>query len=128
MKVDLSEIVATDLNAEQVEALIDAALETFLTAEEGSPEYEQALDALYLAAQADDIVLDEALLAIPLLGNVAQGLTDALNFMSNVGSDMSPEKRKEAKKIVVTAIVATQVALTASVVATATTSAPTRKP
>jgi uncharacterized protein YoxC len=144
MDVDLSEIVATDLTEAQAEALVEAALEVFLTAEEGSPEYEQALDALFTAAQQDDIVLDPAIAAIPLLGNAVQGLTDALNFMSNVGADMSPETREESEKVVVSAIVAGQVAqmaLSASVVINAGTptpsapaaptsapSAPTRKP
>jgi hypothetical protein len=109
-KIDLTAIVATDLSPAQADALVEAAMETFQTAEKGSAEYEQALDALMVAAKQDDIVVDPAIAAIPLLGNAVQGLTDALNFMSNVGADMSPQTREESGKIVVSAVVAGQVA------------------
>jgi hypothetical protein len=113
MQVDFDQIVATDLSEAQVEAIIEAALEIFETAEEGSPEYEQALEALFLAAEADDIILDEALAAIPLLGDVLGGATELVNFLGNAGADMSPETREESEKVVVTAIVAVQAALSA---------------
>ena len=113
MQVDLEQIVATELSEAQVEALIEAALETFETAEQGSPEYEQALEALFVAAQADDIVLDEALAAIPLLGDVLGGATELINFLGNAGADMSPQVREDSEKIVVTAVVAVQAALSA---------------
>jgi hypothetical protein len=113
MQVDLEQIIATDLSEAQVEALIEAALETFETAEQGSPEYEQALEALFVAAQADDIVLDEALAAIPLLGDVLGGATELVNFLGNAGADMSPQVREDSEKIVVTAVVAVQAALSA---------------
>jgi hypothetical protein len=113
MQVDLEQIVATELSEAQVEALIEAALETFETAEQGSPEYEQALKALFVAAQADDIVLDEALAAIPLLGDVLGGATELINFLGNAGADMSPQVREDSEKVVVTAIVAVQAALSA---------------
>ena len=113
MQVDLEQIVATDLSEAQVEALVEAALETFETAEQGSPEYEQALEALFVAAQADDIVLDEALAAIPLLGDVLGGATELINFLGNAGADMSPQVREDSEKVVVTAIVAVQAALSA---------------
>jgi hypothetical protein len=113
MQVDLEQILATDLSEAQVEALIEAALETFETAEQGSPEYEQALKALFVAAQADDIVLDEALAAIPLLGDVLGGATELINFLGNAGADMSPQVREDSEKIVVTAVVAVQAALSA---------------
>ena len=113
MQVDFDQIIATDLSEAQVDAIIEAALEIFETAEEGSPEYEQALEALFLAAEADDIVLDEALAAIPLLGDVFGGATELVNFLGNAGADMSPETREESEKVVVTAIVAVQAALSA---------------
>jgi hypothetical protein len=113
MQVDLEQIVATELSEAQVEALVEAALETFETAEQGSPEYEQALEALFVAAQADDIVLDEALAAIPLLGDVLGGATELVNFLGNAGADMSPQVREDSEKIVVTAVVAVQAALSA---------------
>ena len=113
MQVDLEQIIATDLSEAQVEALIEAALETFETAEQGSPEYEQALEALFVAAQADDIILDEALAAIPLLGDVLGGAIELVNFLGNAGADMSPQVREDSEKVVVTAIVAVQAALSA---------------
>jgi hypothetical protein len=113
MQVDLEQIVATDLSEAQVEALIEAALETFETAEQGSEEYVQALEALFVAAQADDIVLDESLAAIPLLGDVLGGATELVNFLGNAGADMSPQVREDSEKIVVTAVVAVQAALSA---------------
>ena len=113
LNIDLDQIEATDLSEAQVEALVEAALEVFETAEPGSEEYEQALDALFLAAEADDIVLYEALAAIPLLGDVLGGATELVNFLGNAGADMSPEVREDSEKVVVTAIVAVQAALAA---------------
>ena len=113
MQVDLEQIVATELSEAQVEALIEAALETFETAEQGSEEYTQALEALFVAAQADDIVLDEALAAIPLLGDVLGGATELVNFLGNAGADMSPQVREDSEKVVVAAVVAVQAALSA---------------
>ena len=113
MSVDLNEIVATELTVEQAEALIEAALEVFETAEPGSEEYEQALEALFVAAQQDDIVLDESLAAIPLIGDVLGGATELINFLGNAGADMSPQVREQSEKIVVTAVVAVQAALSA---------------
>ena len=102
MSVDLTKVDPTELTAAQADQLVTAALETFETATEGSPEYQQALGALYLAAQQDDIVLDPALAAIPGL----QAAAELINFFGNAGADMSPKKRAESKKIVVTAVVA----------------------
>ena len=113
MQIDLEEIIATDLTEDQAEALIEAALEVFETAEQGSEEYVQALEALFVAAQQDDIVLDEALAAIPLLGDVLGGATELVNFLGNAGADMSPQVREDSEKVVVTAVVAVQAALSA---------------
>jgi hypothetical protein len=113
MQVDLEQIDPTELSEAQVEALIDAAMKTFETAEKGSPEYAQALAALFLAAQADDIVLDQSLAAIPLLGDALGSAVELINFLGNAGADMSPEVREDSEKIVVTAIVAVQAALSA---------------
>jgi hypothetical protein len=108
--IDLKEIVATDLSPQQAEALKEAALETFETAEKGSAAYEQALDALYIAAAADDIVISPELAAIP----GAAALVDAINFMSNVGADMAPAVREESEKVVVAAVVAGNAAIAAA--------------
>jgi hypothetical protein len=113
MSVDLTQIVATDLTKEQAEALMAAAFETFETAEQGSEQYNQALVALFVAAQQDDIVLDESLAATPLLGDVLGGATELINFLGNAGADMSPAVREDSEKVVITAIVAVQAALSA---------------
>lgn len=131
--IDLSEIVTADLTEAQAEALVEAALETFETAEAGSPEYEQALEALFVAAQADDIEVDPELAAVPVLGAAAVALADAVNFMGNVGSDMSPEVRELAEKQVVVAVVAVGAAVQAatgaatSAAVAAASSSPSRK-
>ncbi len=113
MSVNLEEIVPTELTAEQAEALVEAALAVFETAEQGSEEYEQALEALMVAAQQDDIVLDESLAAVPLLGDALEGAVELVNFLGNAGADMSPQVRETSEKVVVTAIVAVQAALSA---------------
>jgi tetratricopeptide (TPR) repeat protein len=121
MEVNLEEVDPTELTEAQAEQLVEAALETFLTAEEGSPEYEQALDALYLAAEQDDIELPEELAAIPGLA----GAVEVLNFLGNAGADMSPKVREESEKVVVTAVVAVGAAVasaTGAATAAATTS------
>jgi hypothetical protein len=111
---DPSTIDPSTLSTEEVTALQEAAFETLATAEQGSPEYEQALEQLWVAAEADDLEVDEALAAIPLLGNAAVALTDAINFVGNVGADMSPKVREESKKIVVSAVVAVGAAVSAA--------------
>ena len=113
MAIDLEKIVPTDLSEAQVEALIEAALETFETAEQGSEEYVQALEALFVAAQADDIILDESLAAIPLLGDVLGGALEAFNFLGNAGADMSPQVREQSEKTIIAAVVVAQIALSA---------------
>ena len=99
-----------DLTAQEIVQIMSEAYETLNTSEQGSAEYEEALDALFFVAEADDIVLDEELLAIPLVGNIAQGLTDLINFAGNVGSDISPEVRESAKKTIVAAVIVGQIA------------------
>ena len=120
MEVNLEEVDPTELTEEQAEQLVEAALETFLTAEEGSPEYEQALDALYLAAEQDDIELSEELAAIPGLA----GAVEVLNFLGNAGADMSPKVREESEKVVVATVVAAGAAIQSAAAAASTASAP----
>ena len=117
MEVDLAQIDGTDLTLEQAEALIEASLEILETAEQGSQEYEQALDALYLASQQDDIVLDEELASIPLLGDALAGAIDLVNALGNAGSDMSPQVRETSEDVVVAAVIAGQVATVATMAA-----------
>jgi len=111
---ELTDIVPSELTEEQVEQLQEAAYEVLETAEEGSPEYEEALDALFIAAQADDIEVPEELAAIPVLGTLAVGLTDAVNFVGNVGADMSPKAREAAEKQVLVSVVAVGAAVQAA--------------
>jgi hypothetical protein len=113
MQVDLSQIVGTDLTVVQAKALIEAALAVFETAEQGTPEYQQALDALFLAAQQDDIVLDEALAAIPLLGDALSSAVELINFLGNAGADMSPQVREQSEKTIIAAVIVAQIALSA---------------
>jgi hypothetical protein len=106
LPVNVETVDPQSLTPTQAEELKAVANEILETAEQGSPEYEEALTALFVVAQADDIVVDEELAAIPVLGATVVALTDALNFMGNAGADMSPKVREESKKIVVTAVVA----------------------
>jgi len=113
-EIDLSTINPTELTEEQADLLVEAALETFETAEQGSPAYEQALDALALAAQQDDIVLDESLASIPGVGAAAQAVVAVFNIVGNVGADISPKVRKKAQEVVVTTLVVGQIAQNAA--------------
>jgi len=124
----LENIVPTNLTEEQVAVLVSIALETFETAEQGSPEYEAALDLLLVAAQADDIVLNEELAAIPLIGNVAGAAVEVFNALGNAGADMSPQVREQSEKVVIAAVIVGQIALTATSAATSAAAAAARKP
>lgn len=110
MEVNLAEVDPTELTEAQAEQLVEAALVAFETAVEGSPEYEQALDALYLAAEQDDIVVDEELANAPVIGAAVVALADAINFLGNIGADISPKVREESKKVVVGVVVVGQIA------------------
>jgi hypothetical protein len=123
LTTDLSKVDPTEMTPEQADQLKEAALEVFETAEEGSEAYEQALDALYLAAEQDDIVLDPALAAIPGLA----AATELVNFLGNAGADMSPKKREESQKVVVTAVVAAGAAIQSAAAAAATASGGTNR-
>jgi outer membrane biosynthesis protein TonB len=117
---NVSEINPQELTTAQAEELKTEAVAILETSEQGSPEYEQALEALFVVAQADDIVLSEELAAIP----GAEALIGAINFMGNVGADMSPKVREESKKVVVTAVVAVGAAVNAATGAALTAAAP----
>ena len=124
LPVDVATVDPQSLSEEQVAELISVANEILNNSEQGSPEYEQALEALFVAAQADDIEVNEELAAVPVLGATIVALADAINFMGNVGSDMSPKVREESKKIVVTAVVAVGAAVNAATGAALTAAAP----
>jgi hypothetical protein len=88
------------------------------TVEPVPPTTEEVLDELWAEATQDDIVISEEIATIPVLGSAIVALADAINFVSNVGADMTPEVREQSEKVVVSAIIVTQVATQA--VATAT--------
>ena len=120
---NLIETAPEDLTDAQVEQLVEAALVVFETAEQGSPAYEQALEALTVAAEADDPEISAELAAIPLLGDVAGAALEVFNNLGNVGADMAPAVREEAEKTVIASVIATGAAVNA--VAAAATAAST---
>jgi hypothetical protein len=116
---NLIETAPEDLTDAQVEQLVEAALVVFETAEQGSPAYEQALEALAVAAEADDAELPSELAAIPLLGDVAGAALEVFNNIGNVGADMAPAVREEAEKTVIATVIAAGAAINAVQSATA---------
>jgi hypothetical protein len=123
-QVDLQAVDPIQLTSEQATQLKEAALVVFETATEGSPEYQQALDALYLAAEQDDIVVDPGIANIPGVGQAAVALANIANLFGNAGADMSPKVREKSKKIVITAVVAVGAAVNAATGAALMASAP----
>jgi hypothetical protein len=121
-------IVPTSLTEEQAEVLVSVALAAFETAEQGSEEYEQALDLLLVAAQQDDVVLDEELAAIPLVGNIAGAAVDTFNALGNAGADMSPEVREDSEKVVIASVIVANIAITATQAAASAAVAAARRP
>lgn len=122
MPISIPEVPSLDellneekISIEQAEVLQEMAFEILETAEKGSEEYEAALEALALAATADDIVLDEELAAIPVVGAIAESLVDLINFADNVGVDMAPETRERAEETVIAAVIVGQIAQVASI-------------
>ena len=73
-------------------------------------QYQAVLDNLMTEAQADDIQVPENIASIPLLGDTAVALINAFNFVGNIGADMSPKVRKQAKQTLVSAVIVTQIA------------------
>jgi hypothetical protein len=120
LPVNIETVDPATLSNEQVAELISVANEILNNSEQGSAEYEEALEALFVAAQANDIELSEELAAIPGLS----AAVDAINFIGNVGADMSPKVREESEKVVVTAIVAVGAAVNAATGAALTAAAP----
>lgn len=117
--VDPATLNPAELTTAQVAELTAVAIETLSTAEQGSPAYEQALEQLLVVAEADDAELPEALASVPLLGNVASAVLDAFNSVGNIGADMSPKQREQAKKEVVATIAIGQAVMSAGLVGSA---------
>ncbi len=121
---NIDSINPADLSEAEAAQLVEVANEIFATAEPGSPEYSQALEALAIAAEADDAELPEELAAIPLIGDVAGAALEVFNNVGNIGADMSPQVREKAEQTVIASVIAAQAAIaavaTASSVATST--------
>lgn len=73
-------------------------------------EHQALMNELMHEAQADDIQVPENIASIPLLGDTAVAVINALNFVGNVGADMTPAVRHKAKQEVVAAVIVTQIA------------------
>jgi hypothetical protein len=125
---ELATVVPQQLTQEQQTLITEAAIETFQTAEQGSPEYQAALDALLVVAQADDIVVDEELAAIPLIGNAAVAAAEVFNALGNAGADMSPQVREQSEKVVIASVIVANIALTATSAATSAAAVAARRP
>ena len=119
---DVDSIDPKSLTEEDLLILAKIVEEIFANYEPGSEEYQAALDVLMIIAQSDDLELPAELAAIPLLGDVAGVLLDVINSLGNVGSDMSPQVRETAEKIVVVAVVVTQIVAVTAIGAMASTS------
>lgn len=122
-----ADIDPQSLTSADVALLIETANAILETASPGSPEYAQALAQLFVAAQADDIVVDQQIASIPVFGATVVALTDAINYLGNVGADMSPKVRATAKKEVIAAVIVTQVATGAVAMASISSSASIRR-
>jgi hypothetical protein len=115
-QIDPSKIDPQTLTASEVVALTQAAIETLAVAEPSSPEYQMALDQLMIVAESDDPELPSELANIPLVGSVASAVLDAFNNIGNIGADMSPKQRKQAKKQVLVSIAVGQAVMSAGLV------------
>jgi hypothetical protein len=110
VKLDLKAVDPETISPVQQAVITQEAFAVLATAEQGSPAYAEALEALAVVAEADDPELPAELAAIPLLGDVAGAVMDTFNNLGNLGADISPKVRKEAKTIVVSSVVVSQIA------------------
>ena len=118
LPVDLEAINPEALSDKEIEELVVAAEAVLSTAEQGSPAYEKALEALAIAAQADDPQLPEALASIP----GAAAVLETFNALGNVGADMAPAVREEAEKTIIASVIAAGAAVNATMAASMSTS------
>ena len=114
-------LLGVDLSSQRIDPgqlteIRNAVEQAFEDTEKGSEEYEQALEALAVIAEADDAELPEELAAIPVLGAVASEVLNVFNDLGNVGADMAPEQRERAEETVVAAVIVGQVAQVAAAV------------
>lgn len=121
LPVDLKTLDPESLSDKDVEQLVLAAEAILVTAEQGSPAYEQALEALAVAAIADDPKLPAEFATIP----GAAAVLETFNALGNIGADMAPAVREEAEKTVIASVIATGAAVNATVAAATTAAAST---
>ena len=124
----VKDVKPSELTSAQINILSEAAVETLSTAEQGSQEYQQALEVLAVIAEADDQELPQELAAIPLLGDAAGAVLEVFNDLGNIGADMAPQQREKAEETVIAAVIVGQVAQVATAAAaSASVAASTRK-
>ena len=105
----LTTIDPQSLTTSDIAKLTEATNAVFDNSSQGSAEYNQALQALAVIAQADDPVLPTELAAIPGAAAVLQ----TFNNLGNVGADISPKVREQAKKTVIASVIAAGAAVQA---------------
>ena len=110
IKIDLKTVDPETISPVQQAVITQEAFAVLATAEQGSPAYEQALEALAVVAEADDPELPAELAAIPLLGNVAGAVMDTFNAVGNIGADISPAERERGQQVVVGTVIVGQMA------------------
>lgn len=123
----VADIKPSELTSAQINILTEVAVETLATAEQGSAEYQQALEVLAVIAEADDQELPAELAAIPLIGDVAGAVLEVFNDLGNLGADMAPQQRERAEETVIAAVIVGQVAQVASAAAASASMAANRK-
>jgi len=72
--------------------------------------------------ELEETQIPEFIASIPLLGDLAESLVNFFNDLNKIGSDMSPEVRERAQKIIVVSIIVTQIVGVSAVAAMASTS------
>lgn len=115
---DLESVDPTTLTEAQVEQLTSVAEETLLTAEQGSVEYEQALEVLAIVAEADDATLSAAIAAIPFIGDAAGAVLEVFNDLGNIGADISPKVREQSEKVIIASVIVGQITQISSITST----------
>lgn len=110
IKLDLKTVDPETISPVQQAVITQQAFAVLATAEQGSPAYEQALEALAVVAEADDPELPAELAAIPLLGDVAGAVMDTFNAVGNIGADISPKERERGQQVVVGTVIVGQMA------------------
>ena len=102
----------------QKEELVEAANVVFAEAEQGSEEYEEALEILAVIAEADDPTISAEIAAIPVVGALAEDVLEVFNDLGNIGADIAPEVRERAEEVAVAAVIVGQIAQISTITAT----------